>query len=102
MLKTEIIEFGRLLRKGGVKVSVDQISTALEAVALVGFAYEDFYMALFTILITDQMDRPLFDKLFRLYFYRCPQMRRIPNPHNNAIPKLNIEPARTYSVLECS
>ncbi|HBG22125.1 MAG: VWA domain-containing protein [Syntrophaceticus sp.] len=78
MLKTEIIEFGRLLRKGGVKVSVDQISTALEAVALVGFAYEDFYMALFTILITDQMDRPLFDKLFRLYFVTAAQNQKIP------------------------
>lgn len=47
MLKTKIIEFSRLLRKGGVNVSINQISSALEAVALVGYAYEDFYVALF-------------------------------------------------------
>lgn len=77
MLKIEVIEFGRLLRKGGVKVSVDQVATALEAVALVGFAYEDFYTALFSTLITDQMDRPLFDKLFRLCFVTVAQNQKI-------------------------
>jgi uncharacterized protein with von Willebrand factor type A (vWA) domain len=71
LLKTKIIEFSRLLRKGGVNVSINQISSALEAVALVGYAYEDFYVALFSTLITDQMDRPLFDKLFRLYLILC-------------------------------
>jgi uncharacterized protein with von Willebrand factor type A (vWA) domain len=77
LLKTKIMEFSRLLRKGGVNVSVNQISTALEAVALVGFASEDFYVALFSTLITDQMDRPLFDKLFRLYFVTGPQNQKI-------------------------
>lgn len=77
MLKTKIIEFSRLLRKGGVNVSINQISSALEAVALVGYAYEDFYVALFSTLITDQMDRPLFDKLFRLYFVTGPQNQKI-------------------------
>jgi uncharacterized protein with von Willebrand factor type A (vWA) domain len=77
LLKTKIIEFSRLLRKGGVNVSINQISSALEAVALVGYAYEDFYVALFSTLITDQMDRPLFDKLFRLYFVTGPQNQKI-------------------------
>lgn len=85
MLKTKIIEFSRLLRKGGVNVSVNQISTALEAVALVGFASDDFYVALFSTLITDQMDRPLFDKLFRLYFVNAAHNRKIPTKDSRQI-----------------
>jgi len=68
LLEEKILKFCRLLRKGGVNVSVSQITTALEAVALVGLAPLDFYTALLSALITEQMDRPLFDKLFHLYF----------------------------------
>ena len=68
MLEEKILEFSRLLRKGGVNISVTQIITALEAVALVGLAPDDFYTALSSTLITDQVDQHLFDKLFRLFF----------------------------------
>ncbi|CEO88104.1 hypothetical protein [Syntrophaceticus schinkii] len=73
MLEEKILEFGRLLRKGGINISVTQITAALEAVALVGLAQDDFYTALVSTLITDQMNLPLFDKLFRLFFLTLPQ-----------------------------
>lgn len=69
MLEEKILEFARLLRKGGVNVSVTQIATAVQSVAAVGLAQKDFYTALLSTLIVDQIDQPLFDKLFRLYFF---------------------------------
>ncbi len=68
-LEEKILEFARLLRKGGVNVSVTQVIAAIQAAAAVGLAKEDFYTALLSTLIVDQMDQPLFDKLFRLYFF---------------------------------
>jgi len=68
-LKEKILEFARLLRKGGVNVSITQVISAIQAAAAVGLAKEDFYTALLSTLIVDQMDQPLFDKLFRLYFF---------------------------------
>jgi uncharacterized protein with von Willebrand factor type A (vWA) domain len=73
LLEEKILEFGRLLRKGGINISVTQITAALEAVALVGLVQDDFYTALVSTLITDQMNLPLFDKLFRLFFLTLPQ-----------------------------
>ncbi|HHY40700.1 MAG TPA: VWA domain-containing protein [Syntrophaceticus sp.] len=69
MLEEKILEFARLLRKGGVNVSVTQVTAAIQAAAAVGLAQEDFYTALLSTLIVDQIDQPLFDKLFRLYFF---------------------------------
>ncbi len=68
MLDEKILEFARLLRKGGIGVSFTQIADALSSVALVGLAWEDFYTALRCTLIKEQADKPLFDKLFRLFF----------------------------------
>ncbi|MGB4505187.1 MAG: VWA domain-containing protein [Syntrophaceticus sp.] len=77
MLKEKILEFSRLLRIGGVNVSVTQITAALEAVALVGIEQNDFYTALQSTLIADQMDQPLFNKLFRLYFRTSAQSSKV-------------------------
>lgn len=68
MLEERILEFSRLLRQGGINVSLTQITAALESVALIGLTRDDFHSALLSTLVTDQMDQPLFDKLFRLYF----------------------------------
>jgi len=69
LLEERILEFARLLRKGGVNVSVTQVTAAIQAAAAVGLAQEDFYIALLSTLVVDQIDQPLFDKLFRLYFF---------------------------------
>jgi uncharacterized protein with von Willebrand factor type A (vWA) domain len=67
-METKILEFCRLLRRGGVNISFTQIADALRAVSEVGFCQEDFRIALCSILIADRIDKPLFDRLFRLFF----------------------------------
>ena len=64
----KILEFCRLLRRGGVNISFTQIADALRAVSEAGFCQEDFHIALCSILIADRADKPLFDRLFRLFF----------------------------------
>lgn len=68
MLDEKILEFCRLLRKGGINISTTEIADALQAVAAVGLAWEDFHSSLRCTLIKEQVDQPLFDKLFRLFF----------------------------------
>ncbi|MDH7578776.1 MAG: VWA domain-containing protein [Bacillota bacterium] len=67
-MEEKILEFCRLLRKGGLNVSFSQIADALKATAEVGFTWEDFYHALCCTLVKERADKPLFDKLFRLFF----------------------------------
>jgi uncharacterized protein with von Willebrand factor type A (vWA) domain len=67
-MEAKILEFCRLLRRGGVNVSFTQIADTLRAVSMVGFCQNDFHTALCSILIADHADKPLFDRLFRLYF----------------------------------
>lgn len=71
-MEEKILEFGRLLRKGGLNVSLTQIADAARAAALVGFQPDDFYYALSCNLVCDQSELALFDKLFRLYFLTLP------------------------------
>jgi uncharacterized protein with von Willebrand factor type A (vWA) domain len=68
-METKILEFCRLLRQGGLRISFTQIADVLKATATLGFERSNFYQALSCILVCDQADQPLFDKLFRLYFY---------------------------------
>lgn len=68
-MEKKILEFARILRKSGVNISFTQIADALNAVAEVGFSYENFYNALQCTLIKEQSEQFLFDKLFRLYFF---------------------------------
>ncbi len=67
-MEAKILEFCRLLRRGGVNISFSQIADALRAVAEAGFGRDEFYIALSSILIADHADKPLFDRLFRLFF----------------------------------
>ncbi len=67
-MEAKILEFCRLLRRGGVSISFIQIADALRAVSEVGFCQDDFHIALCSVLIADRADKPLFDRLFRLFF----------------------------------
>ncbi|MGD0153426.1 MAG: VWA domain-containing protein [Thermacetogeniaceae bacterium] len=67
-MEAKILEFCRLLRRGGINVSFTQIVGVLQAVSEVGFCWNDFYIAMSSILIADHADQPLFDRLFHLYF----------------------------------
>lgn len=51
-----------------MKVSLPQVLTALSAVTAVGFEREEFYWALESTLVCEQVDRPLFKRLFMSYF----------------------------------
>ena len=67
-MEAKILEFCRLLRRGGINISFTQITDALRAVSEVGFCWDDFYIAMSSLLIADHADKPLFDRLFRLFF----------------------------------
>lgn len=81
-MEEKIIDFARRLRNHGVQVSLSQILTALSAVAAVGFEREDFYYALESTLICEQVDIPLFKKLFVVYF-SPPEAENKPVERNN-------------------
>lgn len=67
-MEEKILEFCRLLRKSGINISFSQVADALKATAEVGFLQEDFHYALCCTLVKERADKPLFDKLFRLFF----------------------------------
>jgi uncharacterized protein with von Willebrand factor type A (vWA) domain len=67
-MEEKILEFCRLLRRGGIDISFTQIADVMRAVSEVGFNRDDFYIALRSILIADHADKPLYDRLFRLFF----------------------------------
>jgi hypothetical protein len=74
-MEAKILEFCRLLRRGGVNVSFTQIADTLRAVSVLGFCQNDFHIALCSILIADRADKPLFDRLFRLFFLSMNKQR---------------------------
>ncbi|MGD0620989.1 MAG: VWA domain-containing protein [Thermacetogeniaceae bacterium] len=78
-MEAKILEFCRLLRRGGVNISFTQIADVLRAVSEVGFCQDDFYIALCSILIADRADKPLFDRLFRLFFLSLHRQGRVPS-----------------------
>lgn len=67
-MEEKILEFCRLLRRGGIGVSFTQIADGMRAVSELGFSRDNFHIALRSILIADHADKPLFDRLFRLFF----------------------------------
>ena len=79
-MEAKILEFCRLLRRGGIVVSFTQVMDALQAVSEVGFDWDDFYIAMRSILIADHAEQSLFDRLFRLYFR---SLHRLPESPEN-------------------
>lgn len=67
-MEAMILQFCRLLRRGGINISFTQIADALQAVSEVGLSWDDFHIAMRSILIADHADQPLFNRLFRLFF----------------------------------
>ena len=68
-MEARLVEFARLLRQNGVRVSPAEIADAGRAVALVGIAERGaFRSALRSTLVKRAADVELFDQLFALYF----------------------------------
>jgi len=68
-VEERIVEFARLLRQGGVRVSPAEATDAVRAVALAGSGERaTFRAALRATLVKRGADAPVFDRLFDLYF----------------------------------
>jgi len=68
-VEARLVEFARLLRQNGVRVSPVEVSDAGRAVALVGLDERDaFRAALRSTMVKRASDVELFDQLFALYF----------------------------------
>ena len=68
-MEARIVEFARLLRQNGVRVSPAEAADAVRAAALAGVGDRDvFRAALRATLVKRGADAPLFDRLFPLYF----------------------------------
>ncbi len=68
-MEDRIVEFGRLLRHHGVRVSPTELADAVRAVALVGVGErEAFRAAARATMVKRAADALVFDRLFDLYF----------------------------------
>lgn len=68
-MEARLVEFARLLRQNGVRVSPAEVADAARAAALVGLEERaSLHAALRATLVKRAADVPLFDDLFQLYF----------------------------------
>lgn len=68
-LASNIVGFGRTLRRAGVRTDSARIALAIEAAQLVGFERKaDFSAALESVLISREQDRLVFRELFDAFF----------------------------------
>jgi uncharacterized protein len=64
-----ILFFGRVLRKAGMKVGPASVRDAIDAVIAVGIgSRDDFYWTLHAVFVKRHEDHPVFDDAFRLYW----------------------------------
>lgn len=63
-----ILDFTRYLRAAGVRVSLPETMECLEAIRQLGVDKDSVFTAMSATLIKRQRDRPVLEKLFRLYF----------------------------------
>lgn len=85
-VERKILEFGRLLRKYGMKVSITQIEDALKAVAEMGLERDKFYHALRCVMVTERAELDLFDNLFNFFFSSSYPHQRNPEDTGNSLP----------------
>lgn len=70
-----ILDFVRLLRRGGMKIALSEINDALFALAAFGIEDEKkVYQILRATLLKNESDRDIFDLTYRLYFKRTPKL----------------------------
>ncbi len=68
-LADNIVYFARALRKAGLKIGPGAVTDAINAVEAIGIgSREEFYTALFSVLVTRNEDRAVFDEAFRLFW----------------------------------
>ena len=68
-MQRPILEFARLLRKNGIRISVDEVLNALNAIEIIDLgSRSQFKTALKTAWIKSPDEREVFDRLFGLFF----------------------------------
>jgi uncharacterized protein with von Willebrand factor type A (vWA) domain len=73
-LAENIVHFGRVLRAAGLPVGPGRVIEAIRAIEAVGIARrDDFYWALFSVLVNRRDQRELFDQAFHI-FWRNPRL----------------------------
>jgi uncharacterized protein len=73
-LAENILYFARLLRSAGLPVGPGRVFDAVAAVKIIGFEnQEDFYWCLFSLFVTRNEQRELFDQAFHI-FWRNPRI----------------------------
>ena len=95
-LAANVMHFARVLRAAGLPVGPGQALNALSGLAAVGVTNrKDFYWALFSVFVTRQDQRDLFDQAFHI-FWRNPRL--LERALGLALPQ--IETARPAGELE--
>ncbi|RQD75992.1 MAG: VWA domain-containing protein [Candidatus Syntrophonatronum acetioxidans] len=74
-MEEKILSFARDLRRGGVPLAVPEVMDALRGIEVTGYHKEIFRAILRATLIKDEMDAPLFNKLFEIYFEPQPELK---------------------------
>jgi len=82
-VKLQILEFINLLRKAGLKLTTTEVIDSLNAVKLLGFEKELYYIGLQSTLVKEKKDMPVFDKIFNLYFNHRSQTSNLRNNYHN-------------------
>ena len=68
-MEARLVEFARVLRQNGVRVSPAEVADAARAAVLTGLAERDaFRLAMRSTMVKRAADVPVFDRLFDLYF----------------------------------
>src|SRR5512134_83702 len=68
-MDARLVEFARVLRQNGLRVSPAEVADAARAATLTGLAERDaFRVALRSTMVKRATDVPAFDRLFDLYF----------------------------------
>jgi len=68
-LADNIVHFGRVLRRAGLRVGPAAVTDAVEAVRVGGIgSRDDFYWTLHCVLVTRHEDHAVFDEAFRLFW----------------------------------
>jgi uncharacterized protein with von Willebrand factor type A (vWA) domain len=64
-----IVYFGRVLRRAGLKIGPGAVGDAIEAVTAIGIgSREEFYTALFCTFVKRHEDRAVFDEAYRIFW----------------------------------
>ena len=68
-LADNIVYFGRILRRAGLKIGPGAITDAIEAVEAIGIgSREEFHTALSCIFVKRRDEQPVFDEAFRIFW----------------------------------